>query len=106
MTVRRLSDVPPTGAEAPGVEVRNLKRVEDVELKVLDVKPGSSTPFHAHPHAHEGVIVSGTGAVRYEDRSDLLSPGDVFSVNPHEPHAIDSRGPDVLRLVCMDCFIE
>lgn len=75
MDIRSLEDVTPATSEASGVEVRRLKRVEDVELKVFDVEPGSSTPFHTHPHAHEAVILSGSGTVRLEDGEQALTEG-------------------------------
>lgn len=103
--VRRLQDVP-SSVEAPGVTVRPLKRVEDVELKVLDVEPGGGTPFHTHPHAHEGVVVGGSGRLRLGERTERLRPGDVFYVNPTEHHSVESDGPEPLRFVCMDCFLE
>jgi quercetin dioxygenase-like cupin family protein len=106
MAVRRLEDVPATTDESPGIEVRLVKRIEDFELKTLDVAPGSSTPFHAHPHAHEGVIVAGSGALRFSNESQRLEPGYVFSVDPQEPHAIESHGAEPLRLICLDCFVE
>lgn len=106
MTVRRVDDVGPAHSEASGVEVRHLTRTGDAELKVIDVDPGSSTPFHTHRHGHEAVIVSGAGAILLEDGEQLLSAGDVLSVAPEEPHAIVGRGTEPLRFVCMDGFIE
>jgi len=108
MTVKRLDEIVPAGGTPAGVVVRLLKRVEDVELKILDVEPGESSPFHTHPHGHEGVVVAGSGALRLADRSDLLSPGDVFSIEPNEPHAIDCHGRSRLRLrlICLDCFVD
>jgi quercetin dioxygenase-like cupin family protein len=44
--------------------------------------------------------------LRLADRSELLSPGDVFSIDPNEPHAIECHGAQRLRLVCLDCFID
>lgn len=106
MRIRHVHDVPPATSEARGVEVRHLARVDEVELKVIDVESGSSTPFHTHPHAHEAVIVGGIGVLQLEDGERPLAPGDVLSIEPKEPHAILSRGPEPLRFVCMDCFIE
>ncbi|MGH8827270.1 MAG: methyltransferase domain-containing protein [Jiangellaceae bacterium] len=103
--VRRLQDITPGPAEIPGVEVRHLRHIEDLELKVIDVAPGNSTPFHTHRRAHEAVIVSGVGALRLEEREETLRPGDVLSVGPNEPHAIVNRGPAPLRFVCLDCFV-
>jgi hypothetical protein len=44
--VRSLHDLAAAATESPGVVVRRLKRVEEVELKVLDVAVGRrrSTP--------------------------------------------------------------
>ncbi len=103
---KRLADIAPAAAEVPGVTIRHLKDVEDVELKVLEVEPHGATPYHTHPHAHEGVVVSGAGALQLDERADLMQPGDVFSVNPTEPHAIVNTGVEPLRIVCMDCFVQ
>ena len=51
--VRRLRDIIPGPADVPGVEVRELTQAEHVALKIIDVEPGRSTPFHTHPHSHE-----------------------------------------------------
>lgn len=104
--VRRLRDIAPELAEIPGVNVRHVRRVEDLELKVIDMEPGSSTPFHTRPQAHDAVIISGLGALRLEDREEEFAPGDVLSVDPNEPHAIVNRGPGPLRFVCLDCFVH
>ncbi len=104
--VRALDDIVPDAVEAPGVTIRHLKRVDDVELKVMDVEAGGSTPYHVHPHAHEGVIVQGHGALRLEDGDRPLAPGHVFWVNPTEPHAIAAAPDRSIQLVCMDCFVD
>jgi SAM-dependent methyltransferase/quercetin dioxygenase-like cupin family protein len=104
--VRRLRDITPGPADIAGVEVRHLTQVEDLELKVIDIEPGSSTPFHTHPHAHDAVIVSGVGALRLDGREEALEPGDVLVVKPDEPHAIVNRGSEVLRFVCLDCYLD
>lgn len=101
-----MDHLPPAAADVPGVEVRHLRRGEGVELKVIDVGPQSSTPFHAHAHAHDAVIVAGNGTVRLEDEEHMLGPGDVLSIAPKEPHAILGRGPDALRFVCLDSLTE
>jgi quercetin dioxygenase-like cupin family protein len=80
--------------------------VDDVELTVKDIEPGHTTPFHSHAHAHQGIIMTGTGTLHLTGRRLPLAPGDVFSIAPNEPHAIDSEGPGALRLVCLDCLTE
>jgi arsenite methyltransferase len=89
-----------------GITVRPLKKVDDVELTVKDVEPGHATPFHSHRHAHQGIIMTGTGTLQLTRRRLPLAPGDVFSIASNEPHAIACDGPGPLRLVCMDCFLE
>jgi arsenite methyltransferase len=103
--VEHLERIEPDHVEAPGVTVRHLKSVEDVQLKVLDVEPGGSTPWHRHPQAHQGVVVAGEGALRLEDRTEPLGAGHVFFVRPNEQHAVQCRGEAPLRFVCMDCFV-
>jgi arsenite methyltransferase len=102
--VQRLDDV--AAVEAGGVTVRALKRVDEVELTVKDIEPGHTTPFHSHSHAHRGIIMTGTGMLQLTGRRLPLTPGDVFSIAPNEPHAIASDGPESLRVVCLDCFLE
>jgi quercetin dioxygenase-like cupin family protein len=104
--VRRLDEIRAQASEVPGVAVRRLKRVEEVELKVLDVDPGLATPLHVHPHAHEGIILAGSGALRGNDGTQPLTSGDSFSIDPNEPHAIESHGPEPLCIVCLDCFLD
>jgi mannose-6-phosphate isomerase-like protein (cupin superfamily) len=52
------------------------------------------------------VIVSGAGTLQLEDREEALEPGDVLSVDPHERHAVVSRGSVALRFVCLDCHMD
>jgi len=103
--VEHLDHIERDHVEAPGVTVRHLKSVEDVQLKVLDVEPRGSTPWHRNPQAHEGVVVADNGALRLEDRMEPLETGSVFFVRPNEQHAVQCRGEVPLRFVCMDCFV-
>jgi arsenite methyltransferase len=102
--VQRLDEVAAVGSE--GVTVRLLKHVDEVDFKVLDIEPGHTTPFHTHPHAHRGIVISGSGTLQLTGQCLSLTPSDVFSVAPNEPHAIVNDGPVAFRLVCMDCLID
>ena len=102
--VQRLDDV--AAVEAGGVTVRALKRVDEVELTVKDIESGHTTPFHSHSHAHRGIVMTGTGMLQLTERRLPLTPGDMFSIAPNEPHAIANEGPGSLRLVCIDCFAD
>jgi SAM-dependent methyltransferase/quercetin dioxygenase-like cupin family protein len=102
--VQRLDDV--AAVEAGGITVRALKRVDEVEFTVKDIEPGHTTPFHSHRHAHRAIIMTGTGMLQLTGRRLPLTPGDMFSIAPNEPHSIASDGPGSLRLVCLDCFVD
>jgi arsenite methyltransferase len=104
-TVQNLDEIAPE-EEADGVTVRRLRKVEDVELKAMDIKPGHATPRHSHLHVHQGLIVTGTGVLQLTGHQMPLAPGDVFSIAPNEPHAMRGEGPGLLRLVCMDYFVD
>ena len=102
--VQRLDEV--AAVESGGVTVRPLKSVDEIELKVLEIEPGHSSPFHAHSHPHKGVVITGSGTLQLTEQGLPLAPSDVFTVAPNEPHALVNDGPGSLRLVCMDCFVD
>src|SRR5262245_18764 len=102
--VQRVDDV--AGVASEGVTVRALKRVNEIELKLLDIEPGQSTPFHTHRHPHQGIFVTGSGTLQLAGQRLPLAPSDVFSVASNEPHAIVNDGRAPMRLVCMDCFVD
>jgi quercetin dioxygenase-like cupin family protein len=104
--VQNLDDIADV-AETPGVTAWRLKKAGDVELKIVDIEPGQATSLHTHMHAHQGLVVAGTGMLQLDDGRQLpLQPSDVFSIPPNQSHAIGSDGPGSLRLVCMDCFVD
>ncbi len=102
--VQRLDDV--AGIESGGFTTRTLDHGDDTAFKVVDIAPGHASPFHAHGHTHQGIVVSGTGAVQLTGRRLPLTSSDVFAVAPGEPHAIVNDGQVPLRLVCMDCLVD
>jgi arsenite methyltransferase len=103
--VRNLDGIEPD-VRADGLAVRRLKRVEDAELKVMDIEAGYATPPHAHPHGHQGLVITGTGLIELAGLRVSLTPGDVFSIAPNELHSMGNDGPGALRLVCLDCFVD
>jgi SAM-dependent methyltransferase/quercetin dioxygenase-like cupin family protein len=102
--VQRLDEV--SAVESGGFTTRSLKHVDETAFKVVDIAPGHASPFHTHSHTHQGIVVSGSGAIQLTGRRLPLTPSDVFSVAPGEPHAIVNDGGVPLRLVCMDCLVD
>jgi SAM-dependent methyltransferase len=105
IAVRNLDGIEPD-VPGDGLAVRRLQRVDDAEVKVMDIAVGHMTPRHTHSHGHQGIVISGTGALELTGRRVSLAPGDVFSIAPNEPHSMSNDGSGTLRLVCLDCFVD
>lgn len=91
--------------EAPGVLMRTCIGPADgaprFALRVFEVQPGASTPYHSHWWEHEVYIISGRGKVRGVDGERALAAGDVVFVKPDEQHCFSNIGKTKLRFVCV-----
>ena len=91
--------------EAPGVDVRvvigDREHAPNFIMRVLDVRPGSSTPYHSHAWEHEVYVLSGRGVVRSESGETELVAGTVVYVEPDEDHCFSNRGDEPMRFVCV-----
>ena len=90
--VQRLDDV--AAVEAGGVTVRPLKRVDEVELTVLDIEPGHTTPFHSHSHAHRGIVMTGTGTLQLTGRDYRSHRATCSRSHPTSPTPSRTKAPD------------
>jgi quercetin dioxygenase-like cupin family protein len=63
---------------APGVRVRHLVDGEGTSLALYHVEPGTRCEMHAHPSAELGMILSGKGALLFEDEEKWVDAGDSF----------------------------
>ena len=92
--------------EAEGVSVRWLLTKGDgaprFAMRVFDVAPGCSTPYHSHWWEHEVFVLDGDGAVRDASGGETpLGPGSVILVPGNERHCFRSTGSGVLRFICL-----
>ena len=91
--------------EAPGVDMRVVVGPEEdapnFVMRVFDVKPGASTPFHTHAWEHEVYILSGDGVVRSESDETQLVAGSVVYVEPEERHSFMNIGDEPFRFICV-----
>ena len=91
--------------EAPGVDMRVVigakENAPNFVMRVFDVKPGSSTPYHSHNWEHEVYVLSGHGTVRGESSETPLETGSVVYVAPEEQHCFSNTGDEPLRFVCV-----
>ena len=91
--------------DAPGVRRRVVIGAEDgaprFSMRLFEVKPGSSTPFHSHWWEHEVFILSGEGTVRGKDKEKAVSTGTAVFVAPDEEHCFVNTGKEMLRFICV-----
>lgn len=103
MKVQSYRDVEPS-TEIPGVSLHTVISAADgaprFSMRVFEVQPGASTPFHSHWWEHEVFIVSGQGKVRGSDGERGLAPNDAVFVAGDEEHCFVNTGSEVLRFIC------
>jgi quercetin dioxygenase-like cupin family protein len=94
-----------TDPGATGVTIRVLMG-ENVTaprftMRHLEVAPGGSTPYHAHPWEHEVFVLSGHGAVLRKDGETEVGSGHFVYVPPDAEHAFANRGDVPLAFLCV-----
>ena len=70
-------------------------------MRVIEIEPRSSTPYHSHAWEHEVFVISGQGAARTVEGEKQLGEGDAIFVVSNEQHCFANTGDDLLRLVCV-----
>lgn len=99
-----------TAAEAvegsPGVTIRWVVSQDDdapnFAMRVIEIQPGSNSPYHIHDYEHEIFVLSGAGFARDVDGNETpIEPGTVLYIAPNEKHGLFNRGDEVLRIVCL-----
>ena len=103
MIVRRVSEAE-VNTEVPGVALRTLIGEEQgaprFAMRVFEVEPGGSTPFHDHWWEHEVFILSGQGVVRSVEGETPLQAEDAVLVPGGETHCFRNTGSTTLRFIC------
>lgn len=106
MVIKSYKQVPPTRypGVAEGVQIREMITTHDgapnFAMRVFDVQPGASTPFHTHPWEHEVYIISGTGLVRTEGQDTPVKPGDSVYIAPNEQHCFVADAGTPIQMIC------
>ena len=109
MKIKHWTDVPEQQAEGlEGVTVRWV--INDVDgaphfaMRVFDVQPGYSTPYHNHWWEHEVYVLDGEGVAVTEKGDVSISSGTVILVEGNEMHQFRNTGESVLRFICLIPF--
>ncbi len=70
-------------------------------MRVFEVQPGRSTPFHSHWWEHEVFILSGRGIVRTDQDEIPVGHGSTVFVPGAAMHQFRNAGDDILRFICV-----
>ena len=104
MKIHNYLDIEPI-EDVPGVLRRVVIGTEQGAprfiMRVFEVQPGSSTPFHSHWWEHEVFVLSGKGIVKSRESETSISKGSVVFVEPNEEHCFTNRGNEALCFICV-----
>ena len=70
-------------------------------MRIFDLRPGVSTPYHSHDWEHEVFVVSGSGVVTDEKGETSLEATDAVLVAPLEMHSFKNTGQATFRFMCL-----
>ncbi|MGH9143695.1 MAG: cupin domain-containing protein [Vicinamibacterales bacterium] len=105
MLVKRYDEVAPTTYDGgrSGVTMREMITPADgaptFAMRVFDLAPGATTPYHHHAWEHEVFIVSGRGVVKSEQGDRPFAAGDTILIAGNEPHCFVAA--DAVQFVCV-----
>ena len=107
MIIRHFTDVKLIEAEsgASGASLRELITVREgapnFAMRLFEVAPGGSTPFHSHPWEHEVFVLDGLGAIGTVDGPRPVRGGDSVFIPGDERHQFRNVGGEPLRFICV-----
>ena len=53
----------------------------------MNYKVGNNVPLHSHPNEQSGYIISGKYRIQYQNISEILNPGDSYSIPENIEHS-------------------
>jgi len=104
MQIVRYRDVQPH-EDVPGVFRRVVIGPEQgaprFVMRVFELLPGCSTPYHVHDWEHEVFVISGRGVIRSISGETPIDEETAVYVAPGEEHCFTNRGGGVLKVICV-----
>lgn len=104
MFVVNYKDVPPE-RYGEGMEKRVMigpqQGAPNFVMRVFDLPPGASSPYHSHDWEHEVYILSGQGVVVSEQGETAVGLEDAIYIAAGEMHCLRNEGADVFRFLCL-----
>jgi len=103
MKVNKIQDKP--AEEFHGAIMRKLicedEGAPNFCMRVFEVAPGVSTPFHSHPWEHEVYILSGEAVVKAEQGEVRAGKDSAVYIPPNEQHCFMNQKDEPLRFICV-----
>jgi quercetin dioxygenase-like cupin family protein len=105
MKIKKYQDAKPS-QEMPGVVKREVVNKPDDGaphfcMRVFDLDPGASTPYHTHAWEHEVYILEGNGVAVSEKGETPVSRDSVVFIPGEEIHCFKNTGKKNLRFICV-----
>jgi quercetin dioxygenase-like cupin family protein len=69
-------------------------------MRVFELQPGASTPYHSHDWEHEVFVLSGSGVAKRDEGDTPISEGTAVFVPPNETHCFTNNSDGLLRIIC------
>jgi len=102
--IRKYADVHPVGY-GEGIEKRVVfgprQGAPTFVMRVFDLPPGASSPYHGHDWEHEVFVLAGAGVAVTEQGETAIGPEDAILVLPDEVHCFRNTGDDIFRFMCL-----
>ncbi len=70
-------------------------------MRIFELPPGASSPYHSHDWEHEVFVLAGRGVVVSEGEEISVKPEDAILISPDEKHALKNTGQDTFRFMCL-----
>ena len=94
----------------PGVTIRWLiaknEGAPNFCMRMFELQPGSSTPYHTHDWEHEMFILEGIGEVNDGEKLRPVKKWDFVLIPANDEHNIKNVGDEILRLLCFVPDVE
>jgi len=104
MQVRNYKDVPVVpyaGGIAKRVMLGPKQGAPTFVMRIFDLPPGLSSPWHQHDWEHEVYVLAGKGVAVSKDGETPIHRGDAIFLPPDQMHCLKNTGRGVLRFMCL-----
>ena len=108
MYVKDYREVPSEPGGADGLKVRWVinasQGATNFAMRVFELEPGKSSPFHQHENEHETFVLAGEGELETPEGVAELKDGSAIFIPAQENHRFRNTGEEVMRFIDVIAF--